>query len=42
MTASTETAGPLPDGWGMVIGLEVHCELHTGHQAVLLLSEQLR
>ena len=27
MSAPTSTA--LPDGWEMVIGLEVHCELHT-------------
>jgi aspartyl-tRNA(Asn)/glutamyl-tRNA(Gln) amidotransferase subunit B len=24
-----EATGVLPDGWEMVIGLEVHCELHT-------------
>jgi aspartyl-tRNA(Asn)/glutamyl-tRNA(Gln) amidotransferase subunit B len=26
---ATTTASVLPDGWEMVIGLEVHCELHT-------------
>ncbi len=26
---STTTTSVLPDGWEMVIGLEVHCELHT-------------
>ncbi len=25
----TETTSVLPEGWGMVIGLEVHCELAT-------------
>ncbi|HEX4868000.1 MAG TPA: Asp-tRNA(Asn)/Glu-tRNA(Gln) amidotransferase subunit GatB [Acidimicrobiales bacterium] len=26
---ATTTSSVLPEGWGMVIGLEVHCELHT-------------
>jgi aspartyl-tRNA(Asn)/glutamyl-tRNA(Gln) amidotransferase subunit B len=28
-TAQTTVSDVLPDGWGMVIGLEVHCELAT-------------
>jgi aspartyl-tRNA(Asn)/glutamyl-tRNA(Gln) amidotransferase subunit B len=28
-TQPTQTSSVLPDGWEMVIGLEVHCELHT-------------
>ena len=39
---SVTRADGLPDGWEMVIGLEVHCELATDTQAVLLVRQPLR